>query len=49
MKLPYNITSTLLNVIASIAEKIGEINVAHLNRLSPELRKESSEDHSSFP
>lgn len=39
MKLPYEITSKILNLVASISEKIGEVNAAHLNRPPAELRK----------
>lgn len=39
MKPPYEITSKILNLIASISEKIGEVNAAHLNRPPTELRK----------
>lgn len=39
MKPPCEITSKILNLIASISEKIGEVNAAHLNRPPTELRK----------
>ena len=39
MKSPYEITSRILNLIASISEKIGEVNAAHLNKPPTELRK----------
>ena len=39
MKPPYEITSKILNLIASISEKIGEVNAAHLNKPPTELRK----------
>jgi Fic family protein len=39
MKPPYEITSRILNLIASISEKIGEVNAAHLNKPPTELRK----------
>jgi len=39
MNPPYEITSTILNLITSISEKIGVVNAAHLHRPSPELRK----------
>lgn len=39
MKSPYDITNAILNSLTSISEKIGEVNAAHLNRPSPELRK----------
>jgi cell filamentation protein, protein adenylyltransferase len=39
MNPPYEVSSTILNLITSISEKIGAINAAHLHRPSPELRK----------
>ncbi|MBK8492963.1 MAG: Fic family protein [Saprospirales bacterium] len=39
MKPPYEITNSILRLIASISEKIGEVNAAHLHKPSPELRK----------
>lgn len=39
MKPPYEITSKVLNLIASVSEKIGEVNAAHLNKPPTELRK----------
>ena len=39
MKPPYEISSNILNLIASISEKIGEVNAAHLNKPTTELRK----------
>lgn len=39
MKPPYEITNKILNLIASISEKIGEVNAAHLNKPPTELRK----------
>jgi len=39
MKPPYEITNSILKLIASISEKIGEINAVRLNKPSPELRK----------
>lgn len=39
LKPPYEITSEILNSIASISEKIGEVNAVHLNRPPTELRK----------
>ncbi|QGY47878.1 Fic family protein [Maribellus comscasis] len=39
MKPPYEITSKILNLIASISEKIGEVNAAHLYKPPTELRK----------
>lgn len=41
MKPPYEITGKILNLVASISEKIGEINAAHLNRPPTELRKKN--------
>ncbi len=39
MKPPYTITPLILNKIASISEKIGEVKTAHLSRPPAELRK----------
>lgn len=39
MKPPYEITNTILKLLTSIAEKLGEAQAKHLNRPSPELRK----------
>ncbi|MCC6725451.1 MAG: Fic family protein [Saprospiraceae bacterium] len=36
---PFEISSFILRKIASISEKLGEINAAHLQRPAPELRK----------
>ena len=41
MKPPYQITGRILELVASISEKIGEINAAHLNRPPTKLRKEN--------
>lgn len=41
MKPPYEITSKILTLIASISEKIGEVNAAHLNKPPAELRKKN--------
>jgi Fic family protein len=41
MKPPYEITSSILKLITSISEKIGEVNANLLNRPSPKLRKQS--------
>lgn len=41
MKPPYTITSTILDLIATISEKIGEVNANLLNRPSPNLRKKN--------
>jgi Fic family protein len=39
MKPPYQITNKIIELIASISEKIGEINSAYLYKPPPELRK----------
>ncbi len=39
MKPPYELTSRILKLIASISEKIGEVNAAHQNKPPTELRK----------
>lgn len=41
MKPPYEITSSILKLIASISEKIGEVNANFLNKPSPTLRKQN--------
>jgi Fic family protein len=41
MKPPYRLTSEILGLIASIAQKIGEINAAFLYRPTAELRKKN--------
>lgn len=41
MKPPYEITSSILKLITSISEKIGEINANLLNKPSPKLRKQN--------
>lgn len=41
MKPPYQITDTILALVASISEKIGEINASHLYKPAPELRKKN--------
>ncbi len=41
MKPPYNITVKILKLVASISEKIGEVNSAHLNKPPTELRKKN--------
>lgn len=41
MKPPYHITSKILQLVASISEKIGEINAAHLHKPPTELRKKN--------
>lgn len=39
MRPPYDITNTILKLLTSISEKIGEVNANHLHKPSPELRK----------
>ena len=41
MVLPYQITPEILKLIASISEKIGQINAKLLDKPSPKLRKEN--------
>lgn len=41
MKPPYEITSNILALIASISEQIGTINAVHLNKPPTELRKKN--------
>ena len=41
MKPPYDITAEILKTIASISEKIGEINANLLDKPSPQLRKQN--------
>ena len=41
MKPPYEITSSILKLITSISEKIGEVNANLLNKPSPKLRKQN--------
>jgi Fic family protein len=41
MKPPYQITNKIVGLIASISEKIGEVNSAHLYRPPAELRKKN--------
>lgn len=41
MNPPYEITPEILKLIASISEKIGEINATYLNKPSPKLRKQN--------
>lgn len=41
MKPPYTITNKILALVASISEKIGEINAAHLYKPATELRKKN--------
>jgi Fic family protein len=41
MKPPYEITSKILGLVASISEKIGEVNASFLVKSSPSLRKQN--------
>ncbi len=41
MKPPYDITTKTLKLITSISEKIGEISANHIDRPSPQLRKQN--------
>jgi cell filamentation protein, protein adenylyltransferase len=41
MKPPYDITNTILELIASISIKIGEVNANYLHKTSPQLRKQN--------
>ena len=41
MKPPYDITPKILKLIASISEKLGEVNANFLNKPSPQLRKQN--------
>jgi Fic family protein len=41
MRPPYQITSSILKSIASISEKIGEVNAKYLIKTNPELRKQN--------
>ena len=41
MKPPYTITNKILELVASISEKIGEINASHLYKPTTELRKKN--------
>lgn len=41
MKPPYDLTSKILNQIASISEKIGQTTASHIDRPSPQLRKQN--------
>ena len=41
MKSPYTITNKILALVASISEKIGEINATHLYKPTAELRKKN--------
>ncbi|MFY9311016.1 MAG: Fic family protein [Bacteroidia bacterium] len=41
MRPPYEITPDILKFIASISEKIGEVNAKYLNKQNPQLRKQN--------
>jgi Fic family protein len=41
MKPPYQITGKILSLVASISEKIGEINAAHLSKPPTTLRRKN--------
>ncbi|MDR6967653.1 Fic family protein [Flavobacterium arsenatis] len=41
MKPPYDISPKIINLVASISEKIGEVNATYLNKQSPTLRKQN--------
>lgn len=41
MKPPYEITTSILKLIASISEKIGQVNAVYLVKQSPQLRKQN--------
>lgn len=41
MKPPYNITNEILKLVASISEKLGEINAVHLHKPPTQLRKKN--------
>ncbi|MCU4166730.1 Fic family protein [Carboxylicivirga caseinilyticus] len=41
MKPPYSITGKILKLVATISEKIGEVNSAHLSKPPTELRKKN--------
>jgi Fic family protein len=41
MKLPYEISNTILSLVAAISEKIGEVKAAHLYKPPTELRKKN--------
>jgi Fic family protein len=41
MRPPYNISDKIISLIASISEKIGEVNAAHLYKPNPELRRKN--------
>ena len=41
MKPPYEITTSILKLITSISEKIGQVNAVYLVKQSPQLRKQN--------
>jgi Fic family protein len=41
MKPPYEINATILRLISSISEKIGEVNANYISKPSPQLRKQN--------
>lgn len=41
MNPPYEITPSILKLITSISQKIGEVNAKHLVRQNPKLRKQN--------
>jgi Fic family protein len=41
MKPPYQVSNKILNLVASISEKIGEVNATHLSKPPTELRKKN--------
>jgi Fic family protein len=41
MKPPYEITYTILKLVGTISQKIGEVNAGYLNKQSPQLRKQN--------
>ncbi|MBO0938667.1 hypothetical protein J2I47_19100 [Fibrella sp. HMF5335] len=41
MNPPYSITTSILKAVATISEKIGEVNANFLTKQSPELRKQN--------
>ena len=41
MKPPYEITTSIIELISSISEKIGQVNAIYLVKQSPQLRKQN--------
>jgi Fic family protein len=41
MKPPYDISPEIMKLVASISEKLGEVNANYLNKQSPQLRKQN--------